>query len=464
MTRWWVPCRTPKQVCVRPIIDRRRFSLGAAAGGLFASCRPATAFAAALPRSGPRLVFAHYMVCCPRDGNDASVATLANEIRLAQSHGVDGFALNCGSWTEEPRYRATSTKLFKAAASLRSDFKLFFSADGLPPEVVVAMVAEFYDHPNMLRVDGKPMLSTFDGDEEWARAFLTPLAQAGKPLTFVPFYYPQGHRKVFTSHSITRLIADNPDLDGFFFFGAGEPGTRVAKLSLEIGEAWRRAGKFYMAPVTPYYRGLGYRDNYRVFESRGFEGMARQWEAAIAVGAQWVEIVTWNDWSEATYVEDLGAPATLRVGGGTWGQLLSHGAYLAASDYYIRWFKTGERRIERDDLYWFYRLSPRSIPGTVTPESRRPSLPKGVENLEDRVFATAFLVAPATVQIDTGGKRYTFDLPQGVHHVSAEFALGAQKFSVVRSGRLILAGDGAFPITDDNWANYDYLSGQARRF
>jgi Glycosyl hydrolase family 71 len=460
--RWRARRGAPKQVCVRSIIDRRRFGLGAlAASGALASGRARAVVSAALPRSGPRLVFAHYMVCCPRDGNDASVATLANELGFAQSRGVDGFALNCGSWTEEPRYRATSTKLFKAAASLGSGFKLFFSADGLPPSVVVEMVSEFYDHPNMLRVDGKPMLSTFDGDAEWARAFLTPLAQAGKPLTFVPFYYPQGHSKVFTPHSVTGLIADNPDLDGFFFFGAGEPGARVAKLSLEIGEAWRRAGKFYMAPVTPYYRGYG--KNYRVFESRGFEGMARQWEAAIAVGAQWVEIVTWNDWSEATYVEDLGAPATLRVGGGHWGQLLSHAAYLAASDYYIRWFKTGQRRIERDDLYWFYRLSPRSIPGTVTPESRGPSLPKGVENLEDRVFATAFLVAPATVQIDTGGKRYQFDLAEGVHHVSAEFALGAQKFSLLRNGRVILAGDGAFPITDNNWADYDYLSGQALR-
>lgn len=400
------------------------------------------------------------MVCCPRDGNDASVATLAHELSQAQSSGIDAFALNCGSWTEEPRYRATTTKLFKAAASLETDFRLFFSADGLPPRVVVEMVSEFYDHPNMLRVGGKPLLSTFDGNAEWAKAFLTPLSEAGKPLTFVPFFFPEGHPKVFSDRNVAKLIAENPYVDGFFFFGAGGSGKGIAHDSERIGEAWHRAGKDYMAPVTPYYRGLG--RNYRVFETRGFEGMALQWEAAIAVDAQWVEIVTWNDWSEATYVEDIGAPATTRIGGGHWGQLLSHAAYLAASAYYIRWFKTGERRIDRDDLYWFYRLSPRSSPGTIDPDSRRPTLPKGVENLEDRVFVSAFLVAPAEIHIESGDRHYRFDVPAGVHHLGADFALGAQKFSVKRGDRTILAGEGAFPITKDNWANYDYLSGQAK--
>lgn len=403
------------------------------------------------------------MVCCPRDGSGASVDSFASEIRQAQSRSIDAFALNCGSWTEEPRYRATATKIFRAAALLGTDFKLFFSADGLPPRVVVAMVSEFYDHPNMLRVAGKPLLSTFDGDREWARAFLTPLADQGMPLTFVPFYYPQGSSKAFTTRNIDKLIADNGYVDGFFLFGAGGAGRDIARASEKVGEAWRRAGKFYMAPVSPYYRGLGYRGNYRVFETRGFEGMALQWEAAIAVGAQWVEIVTWNDWSEATYVEDLGAPATTRIANGDWGQLLSHTAYLSASEYYIRWFKTGVQRIDRDDLFWFYRLSPRSIPGRSTPESRERGFPKGVENLEDRVFASAFLVAPAQIRIESGSKHYQFDVPAGVHHVGADFALGQQKFSVMRDGRTILAGNGAFPISDDNWANYDYLSGQARR-
>ncbi|HKT18844.1 MAG TPA: endo-1,3-alpha-glucanase family glycosylhydrolase [Stellaceae bacterium] len=446
------------------IIDRRRFNSGVlAACSLLASAKVATALAAAVRTSEPRLVFAHYMVCCPRDGDEAPAAALAAEIKQAQSRGIDAFALNCGSWSEEPRYRATATKLFRAAASLGTGFKLFFSADGLSPKNVIAMVSEFYNHPGMLRVAGKPLLSTFDGDADWAKAFLDPLEDAEKPVTFVPFFFPEGRAKVFTARNVAKLIADNSYVDGFFLFGAAGSGSEIARASEKVGEAWRRAGKLYMAPVSPYYRGLGYRDNYRVFETRGFQGMAQQWEAAIAVGAQWVEVVTWNDWSEATYVEDLGAPATDRVAGGYWGKLLSHAAYLAASEYYIRWFKTGVRRIDRDDLYWFYRLSPRAIPGRSTPRGRKPAFPKGVETLEDQVFVSAFLTAPARIEIESGKRRYQLDIDAGVHHLGVDFALGAQKFSVSRNGRTILAGDGAFPITDDNWANYDYLSGQARR-
>jgi hypothetical protein len=73
------------------------------------------------------------------------------------------------------------------------------------------------------------------------------------------------------------------------------------------------------------------------------------------------------------------------------------------------------------------------------------------------------MTAPAQIIIESGKRRHQLDVGAGVHHLGVDFALGAQKFSVVRNGRTILAGDGAFPITDENWANYDYLSGQARR-
>jgi len=449
------------------VVDRREFGLGVlAAGSAFATARIKSAFAATSQPKEPRRVFAHYMVCCPVGGEHAPVDDYTKEIRQAQSRGVDGFALNCGSWTEQPRYRAIATRIFKAAAALGMGFKLFFSADGLSPDQVVAMVSEFYEHPNMLRFARKPVLSTFAGDKAWAEAFLTPLATAGKPVFFVPFFFPRdlfGHNtERFTDRNLAQLIADNGFVDGYFYFGAGGSGDDIADRSIKVGQAWRRAGKLYMAPLCPYYRGLGPR-NYRVFETRGFEGMAREWEAAIAADAQWVEIVTWNDWGESTYVSDFGSPTSTDVWNGHWGQLPSHAAYLAASAYYIRWFKTGIQRIDRDDLYWFYRLSPREKPGFDNPENKTEGFPSGVENLEDRLFLTVFLVAPAQIDVESGDRRYRFPLSAGVHHLSADFALGPQKFRVEREGRTILAGQGAFPVSDDNWANFNYLSGQASR-
>lgn len=421
---------------------------------------PVTRLAAQPAPREPRLVFAHYMVCCPMAGHNATVAQLADEIRQAQSVGLDGFALNCGSWVAEPYYRAIATRMFQAAASLTHPFKLFFSADGLTPEETASMVSEFYEHPNMLRHQGRPLLSSFGGDDAWGKAVTAALASAGRPVVFVPFFFPNGLDKRFTEANIARQIDENGYADGFFYFGAAGTGNDLADKNAKIGEAWRRAGKLYMASVTPFYRGLG-PTNYRVFETRGFEGMAREWEAAIAADAQWVQIVTWNDWGESTYVASLGPPTATELWDGHWGRLLSHEAYLAASAYYIRWFKTGVKHIERDDLFWFYRLSAKRIPGRDQPDHPPESYPRGFQQLEDRIFLTSFLVAPATVKMASGGRLHQFAAPAGMAHFSAKFGQGPQRFSVERNGVTILAGTGAFPVGDDNWGNFNYLSGQA---
>ncbi len=434
-----------------------------AAAGALAAGPAAAAISIAGPPPEPRRVFAHYIVCCPLKGAASTVEDFADEIRQAQSQGIDGFALNCGSWTREPRYRAYALKIFAATASLKTDFKLFFSADWLTEDQSIAMISEFYDHPNTLRFAGKPVVSTFGGDSDTWKGIVKTLSDAGKPIFFVPFFYPKGRDKSFSPGNVTELVADNRFVDGFFYFGAAGSGEDIAKTSLRFGQLWRRAGKIYMAPVTPYYRGLGPR-NFRAFETRGFEAMAREWESAVTSGAQWVEIVTWNDWGEDTYVEEFGAPSATDVWKRHWGQMLSHTAYLSASAYYIRWFKTGEKRVDRDDLYWFYRLAPHESPGFDDPENemKAEKSPEGAGQLEDRIFVTVFLIAPAEIHIESGDRRYTFAVPAGVHHLSSDFALGAQKFSVERDGKPILAGEGAFPITEDNWANYNYLSGQAQ--
>ncbi|HUN47091.1 MAG TPA: endo-1,3-alpha-glucanase family glycosylhydrolase [Stellaceae bacterium] len=442
-------------------IGRRQFGRYAlAAGASLAAARAGLGFAEAAPSPGERRVFAHYMVCCPMAGLDADAGDYLPELRQAQAMGIDAFALNVGGWRKEPIYPAVTGRLFSAAQSLGTGFKLFFSVDGLDVDEAVAMLSAYYDHPAHFRYGGKPLLSTYSGDAEWATALLAALARAKRPVVFVPGFFPRHSGERFSQAGVRQLIAENPELDGFFYFGGAGTGEEIAERSRRIGAAWRGAGKLYMAPVTPYYRGTG--GNYRLFETRGFEGMAQQWESAIEAGAQWVEIVTWNDWGESTYVASFGPPDATSLWDGRWGPILSHAGYLAASQYYIRWFKTGDQRVERDQLFWFYRLASRTQPGRRIPEGKAQAFPKGAGRLEDRVFASAFLTAPAVLHIESGGRSYQFPLEAGVHHVAADFDPGPQRFALERAGRRILAGEGAFPIAQDNWSNFNYLSGEAR--
>jgi hypothetical protein len=77
--------------------------------------------------AGPRRVFAHYMVCFATYGE--GVENYKREIREAQAAGIDGFALNCGSWHNEPHYPRRVAQLYQAAKELDSGFRLFFSID-----------------------------------------------------------------------------------------------------------------------------------------------------------------------------------------------------------------------------------------------------------------------------------------------------------------------------------------------
>ncbi len=282
----------------------RRFRFGVMA--LFLLLAPIFAPQLSAAASGDHYVFAHYMVCCSFDGHDATVDQLELEMRKAVRFGIDGFALNCGGWRNEPIYPEVSRKLFAAADRLDGTFKLFFSADastGMAAEEAVDMVSRFRGHPSYLHVDGRPVLSTWHGSVTWSRAIRDELVRLGTPIYFVPNIasptgFPITGFQVETPsrHTVDRVVADvqKQKFDGLFYFGAGGHYPDIVKSVQFFGEALNQSGLTFMAPVTPYYRGIG--RNYRVFESDGFSGMEAQWRAAIDSGAQWIEIVTWNDW------------------------------------------------------------------------------------------------------------------------------------------------------------------------
>ena len=132
-------------------------------------------------------VFAHYMVCFAAHGE--RVEDYKREIQEAQAAGIDGFALNCGAWHDEPHYPRRAKAIYQAAQDLGTGFKLFFSVDfaGLkkhPPgefeSYVLDMVKTYGHHPNQFMVDGRAVVSTFGGEEgiAWKQDILAP-AQGG---------------------------------------------------------------------------------------------------------------------------------------------------------------------------------------------------------------------------------------------------------------------------------------------
>nr|WP_319566519.1 endo-1,3-alpha-glucanase family glycosylhydrolase [uncultured Rhodoferax sp.] len=71
----------------------------------------------------------------------------------------------------------------------------------------------------------------------------------------------------------------------------------------------------------------------------------------------------------------------------------SHVAYLDASRYYIDWFKMGKPpTISQDKLFYFYRTHPKTQDAEVSVGGvGGMAKPRGVANLKDNVFVSAFL-------------------------------------------------------------------------
>ncbi|MDR3707804.1 MAG: endo-1,3-alpha-glucanase family glycosylhydrolase [Capsulimonadaceae bacterium] len=437
-------------------------SASAAVNGASTLMTPSTQSAQTRP---VRLVFAHYMVCLPTAGPAATIADYENEIREAQSRGIDGFALNCGGWTSGGSYyKSRCAAIYEAAKRLRTGFKLFISADyccGNGEAETRDMIETFRNHPNQLTWDGKPVLSTFGGGRLPEIYDLVKKRLTGNDaVVFVPYFFPKTNREHPTSSDIDQVFNDFPDLDGFFYFGAAGTSAAIATSNTALAQKWLGAGKIFMADVTPFYRSTG-----RVYETNGFEGMAEEWEGVIKANPTWVEITTWNDFQEKTYVSPFGPPALQELPAWHNWSAYSHAAYLDASRYYIDWYKSGKRpAIKSDKLYYFYRVEPKSASGRqyMDIEKREKMTIAGVDKLEDKIFATCFLTKPAQLTITSGVLRQTFALAAGIHHVAMPFAPGAPHFTLARGTAILIDKTGEQVIADRNGAtSYNYFAGSA---
>ena len=381
-------------------------------------------------------VFAHYMVCFATYGE--KVEAYQREMKEAQAAGIDGFALNCGAWKKEPHYMRRAKLIYEAAEKLGTGFQLFFSADGPPSEAeVVDMVKTYASHPNQLRWQGRAVLSTFGGSKAaWREKVFAPLKEAGIEVFFVPFFYPEPVTELPGDAAVAKHVQRWADLaDGLFFFGAAGQPKELAACNTSYAKHLKAAGKLCMAGYTPHYWGMKQPDR-RYYETLGGEGTEIQWAAIIQAQPEWVEIVTWNDWGESSYVAPVEDPAQ-------WAPFLtrgfhrSHAGYLELSKYFIEWYKTGSQPpVRQETLFWFCRTHPKDAVAEDKPVTGRHG------PIEDVLYLTTMLKEPAELCVSTGGKEVKLGAPAGLKHHRVPFAPGPQRFEVLRDGRKLIQTEG----------------------
>jgi len=435
------------------------------------------AFVSCARAADPRLVFAHYLLYA-----DDSVQTLKAEIQLAQSKGIDAFALNTNVWRP-----ALADKIYQAAQEVGSDFKLFFSADihsdsngNLSPANIVEMMTKYKSHPNQLTFQGKQFFSAWLGsDDSWWQSYTSyssalsgwqdVFTQAGGKANyfFVPFF-PTGGSVREVQDKINQF---NDVIDGLMAWDTSAWPYYDSTLQTPSDDrdknylqACNDKGKVYMATPSPwFFKNIqsdsccssacqnSDEDNCQCQVKGNYQGPGlwlTRWQQIISLSPPLVEIATWNDWLESSYV----APPLSQGDNAKSVASFTHRAYLDLGEHYIRWYKTGsEPTVTEDSLYLFYYTSSKNAVASADSCKVLNS-----EQLSDKVYVTAVLTEAATVVLNSGSASQTFSAQAGINTFNMDFSEGQQSASLSRGGAVVKTVNGSIQISNSGISRYNF--------
>ncbi|MFD9162288.1 glycoside hydrolase family 71 protein [Streptomyces sp. NPDC059558] len=348
----------------------------------------------------------------PKTG-DWEYANLQQEVRTARAAGIDGFTLDLLSLSGKNWDR--SNLLMAAARSVDPSFKIMLMPDMTSlktddPAVLAEALATLAGAPAAHRLpDGRLVVSPFKAEEKsvawWTRALDLLQTKHGIRTAFVPLFLDFGaHSGAFApiSHGFSEW--------GSRSYVGQESSTRDVQRAHGMGKIW-------MQPVSVQDA----RPNQGIYDEAGNTATLRStWTRAIEDGADWVQLTTWNDYSEGSQF----APS------------LHNGyAYLDLTSYYLTRFKTGSwPKIVRDTLY----LSARTQFAAADPtgdQSLVMSLRRGSAPPRDKVEVLSFLTGPGSVRTTVGTTESSHEAPAGIHAQLVPLKPGTSAAQVVRGGK-----------------------------
>ncbi len=424
------------------------------------------------------LVFAHWIVSMPYEKGEAPFVLISNDVRAARELGVDAFALNAFSGQQAKDFFSRFIRAADAVGA--SDFKFFLSADmslGFSSEDIVDVIKAYGNNPHYLKIDGKPLLSTFGGeshgDRWWHDNVLAPLESSGLKVTFVPaFDVPDPNWDTPNDRNWQGVIDRFSSVDGLFNFGI--PKSAPFRTTDEnIGNHWwslldgqeslartlKRAGKLYMSSYAPLYWAVCHPAR-QYTETQGGRGMANAWDSIIEKQHPgMVEIVTWNDYSESTYIQPTRIPITKTAGIPS----LPHLGYYELLKYYVAWYKSGRRpTLTKDALFFFHRTHPNEAFASdkksgcsLGPIPARQKWGK----VQDRIYVTTALTSPADLVVKIGSSMRRLSLAAGLNTVDVPFEPGQPIYEVWRGENKILSVTGNEIVEKPDVYNFNVTSG-----
>lgn len=364
----------------------------------------------------------------PRPRDRWITLDMMDEVRRAAAIGMDAFAFNIVDLVPDGVCWKSFRGLLEATDEVGQGFKITPSVDVVAMRragsaEVAAALQSVITHPAMLRDEaGRVVVMAFKGDNKPAEWWQDLFARLGRATGVEIAFYP-----IFLNREGLAALP-SAMMAGAGLFG---PHTLAApRWLMATGRAVQDEGRRWIAPVVPQ----DVRPKSLTYTEAGNSRMFRAfWQASIELPADWVQIATWNDYSESTEI----APSTG----------IQYAFYDLAA-YYIAWYKTATAPpITRDVLYYFYR----NHPVAAAPNDSRQTRPfrlVGPDRTHDEIELLAFLTSPGRLEIEIDGQVVTGEVPAGISALYAPLRPGRPRFGLYRGGRELVRFEGAFEIRD----------------
>ncbi len=380
-----------------------------------------------------------------------------DDMQRAKALGIDAFALNIGTdeYTEKQldlAYESAANNGMKCFISF--DFNWFQVSDAAK---VGRLIAKYASKPAQLKVGNKVFASSFAGDGFNVGAMK---AAAGCDVFWAPNVHPSKSSNVNELDAAFNWMAWPSN-------GRNKAPDAGTKLTVQDGDElylnWL-GDKPYMAGVSPWFSThfgpeVPYSKNW-VFpgELLWYE----RWNDILALGPQYVEIITWNDYGESHYIGPLSSTHH-DDGNSKWVNDMPHDGWLDMAAPFIAAYHAGATKVddfvEEDQLIYWYRPNPKDLDCDGTDTTTSPAnnasgnyfqgRPDGVNTVEDAVFVISLLTAPGVVTVTSGGNApVTYNAPAGAHAHKVPMGVGQQTFELTRGGESVLSGTSLKDITD----------------
>jgi hypothetical protein len=330
------------------------------------------------------------------------------DIQVAQAAGIDGFF--CDMLGLSGSNYDNYVRLVRAASDLNTGFYVIPMVDAngatgaASPSDAARAIATFagkkssYHLPDgrfvvsCFRLEGKPV-------EWWSQTFAALKTLIGKDIAFLSVAL-NGN----TSASYSAITAG----ESVWGYGADPVTIKAAATNLATGA--RSRGKLWMAPVETQ----DIRPAASLFDESGnTEATRSAWERAIAENADFIQHVTWSDFSEGTTI----APSEAR----------GYGPLDLSAWYHVK-FKTGEfPQILQDEVILSHRSNLLDSKPTGPQTKFMAQWNRGTARTpaRDTVEILSFLTSPAQITATIGGKDTTYDAPAGMFAKLLPLIVGA---------------------------------------